>query len=154
MSVGSDNMQATTPVLRTRFAIIRHLPYFIAAAILVALAAGMSFDGYVLNILLQATTFSVAVGRTYDGSANYPAATTTVKTFLCPADPAGERVPGLPYGATSYAANAGSGAPWATTPVTPVTSLLVERAAVTRLSVVGGMKVVPPAAPVKLLSTA
>ena len=61
MSVGSDNMQATTPVLRTRFAIIRHLPYFIAAAILVALAAGMSFDGYVLNILLQATTFSVAV---------------------------------------------------------------------------------------------
>jgi branched-chain amino acid transport system permease protein len=61
MSVGSDNMQATTPVLRTRPALVRHLPYFIAAAILVVLAAGMSFDGYVLNILLQATTFSVAV---------------------------------------------------------------------------------------------
>ena len=61
MSVGSDNMQATTPVLRTRFALVRHVPYFIAAAIMVALAAGMSFDGYVLNILMQATTFSVAV---------------------------------------------------------------------------------------------
>jgi branched-chain amino acid transport system permease protein len=61
MSVGSDNMQATTPVLRARPAVVRHVPYFIAAAILVALAAGMSFDGYVLNILLQATTFSVAV---------------------------------------------------------------------------------------------
>jgi branched-chain amino acid transport system permease protein len=61
MSVGSDKMQATTPVLRARPAVIRHVPYFIAAAILVALAAGMSFDGYVLNILLQATTFSVAV---------------------------------------------------------------------------------------------
>jgi branched-chain amino acid transport system permease protein len=54
-------MQATTPVLRARPAVVRHVPYFIAAAILVALAAGMSFDGYVLNILLQATTFSVAV---------------------------------------------------------------------------------------------
>ncbi|WP_407159706.1 ABC transporter permease subunit [Bradyrhizobium sp. STM 3557] len=61
MSVGSDNMQATTPVLRARPALVRHVPYFIATAILVALAAGMSFDGYVLNILLQATTFSVAV---------------------------------------------------------------------------------------------
>jgi len=54
-------MQATTPVLRARLALIRHVPYFIAAAILVVLAAGMNFDGYVLNILLQATTFSVAV---------------------------------------------------------------------------------------------
>jgi branched-chain amino acid transport system permease protein len=61
MSVGSDNMQAPTPVLRARPALIRHVPYFIAAAVLVVLAAGMNFDGYVLNILLQATTFSVAV---------------------------------------------------------------------------------------------
>ena len=37
------------------------LPYFICAAILVALAAGMRFDGYILNILMQATTFSIAV---------------------------------------------------------------------------------------------
>ena len=55
------------------------------------------------------TTFAVAGGPTYDGSANYPAATTTVAVFLCPADPAGDRVPGSPYGGTSYAANAGSG---------------------------------------------
>jgi prepilin-type N-terminal cleavage/methylation domain-containing protein/prepilin-type processing-associated H-X9-DG protein len=55
------------------------------------------------------TTFAVAGGPTYDGTANYPAATTVVKLFLCPADPTAGRVPGLPYGATSYAANAGSG---------------------------------------------
>ena len=55
------------------------------------------------------TTFSVVGGPTYDGSANYPAATTVVRTFLCPSDPAGDRVPGLPFGATNYAANAGSG---------------------------------------------
>jgi prepilin-type N-terminal cleavage/methylation domain-containing protein/prepilin-type processing-associated H-X9-DG protein len=54
-------------------------------------------------------TFAVAGGPTYDGSANFPAATTVVKTFLCPADPVGERVPGSTYGGTSYAANAGSG---------------------------------------------
>src|SRR3954471_16543891 len=40
------------------------------------------------------TTFSVAGGPTYDGSANFPAATAVVKTFLCPSDPAGVRVPG------------------------------------------------------------
>ena len=54
------------------------------------------------------TTYSVANGPTYDGSRNYPAATTVVRSFLCPADPNG-RVPGSPYAATSYAANAGSG---------------------------------------------
>jgi branched-chain amino acid transport system permease protein len=37
------------------------LPYFIAAAILVALAATMQFDGYIHNILMQATTFAIAV---------------------------------------------------------------------------------------------
>jgi branched-chain amino acid transport system permease protein len=61
MSVGSDNMQATTPVVRARPALVRHVPYFIAAAVMVALAASMNFDGYILNILLQATTFSIAV---------------------------------------------------------------------------------------------
>lgn len=38
-----------------------HLPYFIAAAVAVFAAATMTFDGYVLNILMQATTFAVAV---------------------------------------------------------------------------------------------
>jgi branched-chain amino acid transport system permease protein len=61
MSVGSDNMQATTPVVRARPMLVRHVPYFIAAAVVVALAASMNFDGYILNILLQATTFSIAV---------------------------------------------------------------------------------------------
>jgi branched-chain amino acid transport system permease protein len=61
MSVGSENMQATAPVVRARPALVRHVPYFIAAAIVVALAASMNFDGYILNILLQATTFAIAV---------------------------------------------------------------------------------------------
>lgn len=56
----SDNM-ITAPVARPRPLIVRHLPYFIAAAVLVALAGSMGFDGYILNILLQATTFSIAV---------------------------------------------------------------------------------------------
>ncbi len=55
-------------------------------------------------------TFSVANGPTYDGTINLAAAQTIVKTYLCPADPAGDRVPGSAFGATSYAANAGSGA--------------------------------------------
>ncbi|MGJ4942709.1 ABC transporter permease subunit [Bradyrhizobium sp. HKCCYLS1011] len=61
MSVGSDNMRAIASTARTRPAVLRHIPYFIAAAVLVMLAASMQFDGYVLNILLQATTFSIAV---------------------------------------------------------------------------------------------
>ena len=56
----SDNM-IPAPAVRSRPLIIRHLPYFIGAAVLVALAASMQFDGYILNILLQATTFSIAV---------------------------------------------------------------------------------------------
>jgi len=61
MSAPSDNMPMATPAVRSRPLLLRHLPYFIGAAILVALAAGMQFDGYVLNILMQATTFSIAV---------------------------------------------------------------------------------------------
>jgi len=61
MSVESGKMAATVPVVRGRPMLVRHLPYFICAAILVALAAVMQFDGYVLNILMQATTFSIAV---------------------------------------------------------------------------------------------
>jgi branched-chain amino acid transport system ATP-binding protein/branched-chain amino acid transport system permease protein len=61
MSAGSENMTALASVIRPKPALLRHLPYFVAAAVLVALAAGMQFDGYILNILMQATTFSIAV---------------------------------------------------------------------------------------------
>ncbi len=60
MSVNSDNMPAAATARSTPL-VLRHLPYFIAAAIAVFAAATMSFDGYVLNILMQATTFSIAV---------------------------------------------------------------------------------------------
>jgi branched-chain amino acid transport system permease protein len=49
------------PSLRARSKVLRHAPFFIAAAALVALTASLRFDGYVLNILMQATTFSIAV---------------------------------------------------------------------------------------------
>jgi branched-chain amino acid transport system permease protein len=61
MSAPSDNMPIPAPAIRSKPLVVRHLPYFIGAAILVALAASMRFDGYVHNILLQATTFSIAV---------------------------------------------------------------------------------------------
>ncbi len=59
--MSAENMTAQASVPRPKPAMLRHLPYFIAAAALVALAAGMQFDGYILNILMQATTFSIAV---------------------------------------------------------------------------------------------
>src|SRR3981189_1364793 len=49
------------PATRPKPLLIRHLPYFIGSAIVVALAATMRFDGYILNILMQATTFAIAV---------------------------------------------------------------------------------------------
>ncbi len=61
MSVESENMTAAAAPVRSMPAVLRHLPYFIAAAIAVFAAATMSFDGYILNILMQATTFAVAV---------------------------------------------------------------------------------------------
>ncbi|MBR0694601.1 ABC transporter permease subunit [Bradyrhizobium lablabi] len=61
MSAPSDNMPIPAPAVHSRPLVIRHLPYFIGAAVLVGLAAGLRFDGYILNILLQATTFSIAV---------------------------------------------------------------------------------------------
>lgn len=61
MSAPSENMPMSAPVIRAKPLWLRHLPYFVAAAALVALAASMQFDGYVLNILLEATTFSIAV---------------------------------------------------------------------------------------------
>jgi branched-chain amino acid transport system permease protein len=59
--MSAENMTASASITRPKPAVLRHLPYFIAAGVLVALAAGMQFDGYILNILMQATTFSIAV---------------------------------------------------------------------------------------------
>ncbi|MFL6790861.1 MAG: ABC transporter permease subunit [Bradyrhizobium sp.] len=61
MSAPSDNMPIPAPAIRTRPLLVRHLPYFISAAVLVAFAAAMRFDGYILNVLMQTTTFSIAV---------------------------------------------------------------------------------------------
>jgi branched-chain amino acid transport system permease protein len=61
MSAPSDNMPAAVPATRAAPLLLRHLPYFIGAAIVVALAAMLRFDGYILNILMQATTFAIAV---------------------------------------------------------------------------------------------
>jgi branched-chain amino acid transport system permease protein len=61
MTAGSDNLAVSAPALRARPTLVRHLPYFIGAAVLVVLAATLRFDGYVLNILMQATTFTIAV---------------------------------------------------------------------------------------------
>ncbi len=53
---------------------------------------------------------SFTVGATaYDGTPNYAAATRRVAIFLCPSDPAAGDIAGSLYGATNYAANAGSG---------------------------------------------
>ncbi len=61
MSAPSENMPAIVPSPHSTPLLLRHLPYFIGAAIVVALAAMMRFDGYILNILMQATTFAIAV---------------------------------------------------------------------------------------------
>jgi branched-chain amino acid transport system permease protein len=61
MSAPSDNMPIPAQAIHSKPLLVRHLPYFIGAAILVVLAANMNFDGYVHNILLQATTFAIAV---------------------------------------------------------------------------------------------
>jgi branched-chain amino acid transport system permease protein len=60
MSAPSENMPAAA-VPRSMPSLVRHLPYFIVVAILVVLAAGMPLDGYLHNIMMQATTFSIAV---------------------------------------------------------------------------------------------
>jgi branched-chain amino acid transport system permease protein len=57
----SENMPALVPATRATPLLLRHLPYFIGAVVIVALAATMRFDGYILNILMQATTFAIAV---------------------------------------------------------------------------------------------
>ncbi len=57
----TENIQSVADIARPKPLLIRHAPYFIGAAILVFLAASMRFDGYILNILMQATTFAIAV---------------------------------------------------------------------------------------------
>ena len=61
MSAPSENMAMAVSTARAKPLLLRHLPYFIGAAILVTLAATMQFDGYIHNILMQATTFAIAV---------------------------------------------------------------------------------------------
>src|ERR1700754_2342766 len=60
MTIPSENVSVSTPA-RSMPSVLRHAPFFVVAAIAVTAAATMSFDGYVLNILMQATTFAVAV---------------------------------------------------------------------------------------------
>jgi branched-chain amino acid transport system permease protein len=61
MSAPSDHMPIAASTMRAKPLLLRHLPYFIGAAVLVTLAATMQFDGYILNILMEATTFAIAV---------------------------------------------------------------------------------------------
>jgi branched-chain amino acid transport system permease protein len=49
MSAPSDNMPVAVSAARAKPLLLRHLPYFLGAAVLVALAATMQFDGYVLT---------------------------------------------------------------------------------------------------------
>lgn len=59
--MSSDNLSLSTPNSRAMPALVRHLPYFIGCAAAVAVAALVPFDGYILNILMQASTFAIAV---------------------------------------------------------------------------------------------
>jgi branched-chain amino acid transport system ATP-binding protein/branched-chain amino acid transport system permease protein len=61
MSAPGENLAVTAALPRTKPLLWRHLPYFIGAAILVMLASTMEIDGYIHNILMQATTFAIAV---------------------------------------------------------------------------------------------
>jgi branched-chain amino acid transport system permease protein len=59
--MSAENMPMTVAAVRARPLLLRHLPYFAAAAVLVTLTATMQFDGYIHNILMQAVTFAIAV---------------------------------------------------------------------------------------------
>jgi branched-chain amino acid transport system permease protein len=59
--MSAENMPMTVPAVRARPMLLRHLPYFAGAAVLVTLTATMQFDGYIHNILMQAVTFAIAV---------------------------------------------------------------------------------------------
>ncbi len=59
--------------------------------------------------LAQAPTDLVIAGVAYSGAANRAAANEVVAVLTCASDPSAGRVNGSTFGATSYAANAGSG---------------------------------------------
>ena len=61
MSAPSENLAVVATVPRAKPLLLRHLPYFVGCAIVVALAGTVQFDGYIHNILMQATTFAIAV---------------------------------------------------------------------------------------------
>ena len=61
MSVPSENMAMTAAAPRAKPLWLQHLPYFAGSAVVVGLVATLQFDGYVHNILMQATTFAIAV---------------------------------------------------------------------------------------------
>ena len=61
MSAPSENLAVPAMALRGKPLLLRHLPYFAGSAVLVALAATVQFDGYIHNILMEATTFAIAV---------------------------------------------------------------------------------------------
>lgn len=62
-----------------------------------------------IDLSAAPTTFTIGGGVEFDGSPNYPAATTALSVLQCPSDIADGRVPQSPFGATNYAANAGTG---------------------------------------------
>jgi len=88
---------ATHPAIFSAHAYL--LPYFEQTA----LTAAIDYSS-------APATYTVPPSTVYDGTRNYASATTAVKLFVCPSDPAGGRVPGISFGSTNYAANAGSGA--------------------------------------------
>jgi branched-chain amino acid transport system permease protein len=61
MSAPSENIAVAAVAPRAKPLWLRHLPYFIGAAVVVVLAGTLQFDGYIHNILMQATTFAIAV---------------------------------------------------------------------------------------------
>ncbi len=61
MSAPSENLAVAATMPRAKPLWLRHLPYFVGSAIIVGLAATVQFDGYIHNILMQATTFAIAV---------------------------------------------------------------------------------------------
>jgi branched-chain amino acid transport system permease protein len=60
MNGSSARAASRAPVSSTSFQ-LKHLIYFGFAVIMVALSASMPFNGYVLNILMQAATYAIAV---------------------------------------------------------------------------------------------
>ncbi|KQW18453.1 ABC transporter [Afipia sp. Root123D2] len=59
--MSAQGEQVSAPRTTAMSPVIRHLPYFVAAAIAVAVVATIQLDGYILNIMMQATTFAIAV---------------------------------------------------------------------------------------------